>query len=156
IFEKYINQKQMGAYYTREDITEYINRSTVLPFLFDSARAECNFAFESSSGTVWKLLSDDPERYIYSAVSHGAAEPPPDDIASGLESPALDQSRDELDSSYSVRIRNWNKRAPESHALPTETWREVIARRERYQELRANLAAGNVRDINDFVTLNLN
>ena len=28
IFEKYINQKQMGAYYTKEDITGYISRNT--------------------------------------------------------------------------------------------------------------------------------
>ena len=27
IFEKYINQKQMGAYYTKEDITDYISRT---------------------------------------------------------------------------------------------------------------------------------
>jgi hypothetical protein len=27
IFEKYINQKQMGAYYTKEDITEYIAKN---------------------------------------------------------------------------------------------------------------------------------
>ena len=32
IFEKYINQKQMGAYYTKEDVTEYISKNTVLPF----------------------------------------------------------------------------------------------------------------------------
>jgi len=31
IFEKYINQKQMGAYYTKEDITEYISKNTVIP-----------------------------------------------------------------------------------------------------------------------------
>jgi hypothetical protein len=35
IFEKYINQKQMGAYYTKEDITEYIGKNTILPFVFD-------------------------------------------------------------------------------------------------------------------------
>jgi len=33
IFEKYINQKQMGAYYTKEDITGYISQNTVVPFL---------------------------------------------------------------------------------------------------------------------------
>ena len=38
IFEKYINQKQMGAYYTKEDITEYIAKNTVLPFLLERAR----------------------------------------------------------------------------------------------------------------------
>jgi hypothetical protein len=41
IFEKYINQKQMGAYYTKEDITEYIGKNTVIPFLFDAARKKC-------------------------------------------------------------------------------------------------------------------
>ncbi len=36
IFEQYINDRAaMGAYYTKEDITEYIGRSTILPFLFD-------------------------------------------------------------------------------------------------------------------------
>ena len=41
IFEKYINQKQMGAYYTQEDITEYISKNTIIPSLFDTARKEC-------------------------------------------------------------------------------------------------------------------
>ena len=35
LFERYINQKQMGAYYTKEDVTGYICRSTVIPRLFD-------------------------------------------------------------------------------------------------------------------------
>jgi hypothetical protein len=35
IFEKYVNQKQMGAYYTKEDITDYICKNTIIPFLFD-------------------------------------------------------------------------------------------------------------------------
>ena len=30
IFEKYINQKQMGAYYTKEDITGYISQNTII------------------------------------------------------------------------------------------------------------------------------
>jgi hypothetical protein len=37
IFEKYINQKQMGAYYTRDDITGYICRTTIIPALFNKA-----------------------------------------------------------------------------------------------------------------------
>ena len=40
IFEKYINQKQMGAYYTKEDITEYISKNTIIPFLLDTARGK--------------------------------------------------------------------------------------------------------------------
>ncbi|MEW6418744.1 MAG: hypothetical protein AB1480_11595 [Nitrospirota bacterium] len=70
IFEKYINQKQMGAYYTKEDITEYISKNTVIPFLFDAARQKCKIAFEGES-SVWRLLQLDPDRYIYPAVKKG-------------------------------------------------------------------------------------
>ena len=45
IFEKYVNQKQMGAYYTKEDITGYIAQNTVIPRLFDMARKDCAIAF---------------------------------------------------------------------------------------------------------------
>jgi len=66
IFEKYINQKQMGAYYTKEDITGYISQNTVIPFLLDAARKERRVAFENPGGpTVWDLLRVDPDRYIY-------------------------------------------------------------------------------------------
>src|SRR4051812_49229402 len=72
IFEKYVNQKQMGAYYTKEDITGYISKNTVIPFLFDAARAKCKIAFENPNGpTIWDLLRADPDRYIYPAVRHG-------------------------------------------------------------------------------------
>ena len=69
-FEKYVNQKQMGAYYTKEDITGYISRNTVIPFLFDAARKECPVAFGPDGG-VWRLLRDDPDHYIYPAIGHG-------------------------------------------------------------------------------------
>ncbi len=52
IFEKYINQKQMGAYYTKEDITEYISKNTVIPFLFDAAKEKCKIAFEGEQPFV--------------------------------------------------------------------------------------------------------
>ena len=41
LFEQYINQKQMGAYYTKEDITGYITRNALLPFVLDEARRRC-------------------------------------------------------------------------------------------------------------------
>ena len=69
IFEKYINQKQMGAYYTKEDITDYISKNTIIPFLFDKARTACKIAFEGGS-SVWQLLQEDPDRYIYDAVKN--------------------------------------------------------------------------------------
>lgn len=70
IFEKYINQKQMGAYYTKEDITGYISRNTIIPVLFDQARKKCPIAFKPVGG-VWRLLQDDPDRYFHESVRHG-------------------------------------------------------------------------------------
>ena len=155
IFEKYVNQKQMGAYYTKEDITGYISRNTVVPFLFDAARKKCPVAFGPDGG-VWRLLRDDPDRYIYPAVGHGIvwnarqAEDPklldgPFDLPGEIEAGILDVSK----------RTGWNRPAPDDYALPTETWREVVARRRRYAEVRAKLASGEVQEINDLITLNL-
>ena len=152
IFEKYINQKEKGAYYTKEDITGYISRNTVVPFLFDLAKKECPIAFTPGSG-VWRLLSDDPDRYFYGAVRHGITYDVrehkdlakerrlPPEIAAGL---------------HDVSKRgDWNKPASPDYALPTETWREHVARRQHYKEIRAKLAAGEVSSINDLITYNL-
>ena len=39
IFEKYINDRaNMGAYYTKEDITDYISKNCILPYLFDETK----------------------------------------------------------------------------------------------------------------------
>ena len=156
IFEKYVNQKQMGAYYTKEDITGYISRNTIVPFLLDAARKECPVAFGPDGG-VWRLLRDDPDRYIYPAVGHGVtwnAQQP--DAPVRLDNP-FDLSEDIAAGIDDVSKRSgWNAPAPHDYALPTETWREVVARRSRYNEVRAKLAAGEVTEVNDLITLNLN
>lgn len=140
VFEKYINQKEMGAYYTKEDITGYISQSTIVPALFDMARKSCRIAFEGEH-SVWRLLKADPDRYIYAAMLKGVEDPLPKGIAAGLS----DVSKRE----------EWNKAADPRYALPTETWREVIARRIRAEEIRKKLAAGEITCINDFITYNL-
>jgi len=121
IFEKYINQKQMGAYYTKEDITGYISKNTIIPFLFDEAQKKCRIAFEGET-SVWSLLSADPDRYIYEAVRKGTDLPLPLEIAAGID----DVSKRET----------WNTPTPEEYALPTEIWRETMARRQQYERNR--------------------
>jgi hypothetical protein len=147
IFEKYINQKQMGAYYTKEDITGYIAQNTVLPFLFDTAREGCANAF-LPDGAIWRMLRDDPDVYIYPAMRRGNALPTrlelPPEIASGIDNVSL--------------RTGWNRPIPAGFAdaaLPTETWREFIARRRRYDDLCTRIAAGKVHQVNDLITLNL-
>ena len=154
IFEKYVNQKQMGAYYTKEDITGYISRNTIVPRLFDQAKKDCAIAFKPGQG-VWRLLAEDPDSYFYPSVRHGITldmhaegngelaerRPLPKEIEAGLADVA--------------QRAEWNKAAPSEYALPTETWREHVARRRHYEEVREKLAAGEIASVNDLVTYNL-
>ena len=154
IFEKYINhitQKQTGAYYTKEDITEYISNNTIIPSLLESAREKCKIAFtppvkadadSGTSATVWQLLVADPDRYIYDAVKHGVKRNLPPEIAAGIND-------------VSARTK-WNTLAPSEYALPTEIWREAVARRTRYNEVKAKLSNGKIHAINNLITYNLN
>jgi hypothetical protein len=74
-------------------------------------------------------------------VKKGVDIPLPDDIAAGID----DVSKRD----------GWNRPAGDECALPTETWREHVARRSRCLEVREKLTAGVVQDINDLITYNL-
>ena len=67
IFEKYINQRQMGAYYTREDITGYITANTIVPVLVDALARRLPEQF-GPEGAAWELLRRDPNRFIPAVV----------------------------------------------------------------------------------------
>ena len=157
IFEKYINQKQMGAYYTKEDITEYISKNTVIPFLFDSARSKCKVAFENPGGpTVWNLLSTDPDRYLYKAVKHGIIRDdgtilPEADLPDFVQTGMHDPSARMFDNRYNLQ----QSPAGDPIRLVTETWREYVYRRNRCLEIREKLQSGEIKEINDLITYNL-
>ncbi|MGH9713629.1 MAG: Eco57I restriction-modification methylase domain-containing protein [Candidatus Acidiferrales bacterium] len=140
IFEKYINQKQMGAYYSKEDITGYISQGSLIPFLFDQARKGCKIAFEGEH-CVWRLLQTDPDRYIYDTVKTGVSLKLPPEIAAGLNDVS--------------KRTEWNKAATGEYSLPTELWREVVFRRKRFEKVWGKLAGGEVRAISDLITYNL-
>jgi hypothetical protein len=155
IFEKYINQKQMGAYYTKEDITEYISKNTIIPFLFDAAQKKCAIAFQPDSA-LWRLLRSNPDRYIYPAVRHGVIR---DDgsIVSESELPDFVQTgmRDPRARMDDKRFNLGQAPAGDPIRLVTETWREYMCRRRRCLEVREKLQKGEVHQINDLITLNL-
>ena len=150
IFEKYINDRaEMGAYYTREDITGYIARNTILPHLLRRAKDGCKEAFDSKKGTIWRLLRENPEQYIYPAMQEGSALPDsdlPEYIRAGLDSQVPDLLK---------RRKKWNNAAAEKWALPSETWREALERRRRCKALIADIKAGRICDIADLTTRNL-
>ena len=137
IFEKYINDRaDMGAYYTKEDITEYISKNSILPYLFDETKRQYH-----SDGSIWEMVKTSSDRYIYDAVKKGTEIPLPDEISIGL-------------TNIAARL-DWNKPATEEFALPSEIWREVVERRNRFAEVKNKLEDGEITQINDFITYNL-
>lgn len=137
IFEKYVNQKQMGAYYTKEDITGYIAQNTIIPHLF--GRVE-NLLRPDALGFV-QLLMSNPTRYIPKAVTKSIDSPLPERVICGIND-------------FGNRSE-WNRAADVNLAHPGETWREVKTRRDYFHALRRRLETGEIRRIADCVPLNI-
>lgn len=159
IFEKYINQKQMGAYYTKEDITEYISKNTVIPHLLEQAQERCKVAFDGET-SIWNLLKADPDCYIYPAMktgvvdAHGKLVPLsvlPDFVQTGMKDPKARM----FDRRYNLGEAVFHTATGERGTLPTETWREYSERRKRCLAVRDKLANGEARNTDDLVALNL-
>ena len=146
IFEQYINDRaQMGAYYTKEDITEYIGRNTIIPYLMDAVKQKDEKLFKTN-GELWQFLRDSGDRYIFDAVKKGHDQPIPEEIAVGI---------DTTQPNLLERRSHWNERTPDALALPTEIWRETIERLQRYRSIKAKIENGEITAINDFITYNL-
>ena len=90
---------------------------------------------------MWQLLQADPDRYIYAAVKKGVKKELPSNIAAGIKDVS--------------KRTEWNTPADPDYALPTEIWRETLARRQRYETVHTKLANGEITDINDLITYNL-
>jgi len=156
IFEKYINDRaSMGAYYTKEDITEYISKNCVVPWLFDEVERNYSAPF-APNAELWTDLRQSGDKYFYPASKFGIKSDTtekngysdlPADVRKGLETETSD---------LVGKRQCWNKPAPENIGLPTEIIREVITRRKRYYEIRTKIEKGEICRINDFITNNLN
>lgn len=147
IFEQYINDRaQMGAYYTKEDITEYIGRNTIIPYLLEATKKQYPEAF-APNAPFWSFIRSRGQDFIYDAVKKGVHETIPEDIAKGLdtEAPNLIERR-----------KSWNNLTPSNIGLPTEIWRETIERFQRYYAIVDKLQSGKFTTFNDFITYNLN
>jgi hypothetical protein len=130
IFERYVNltsagQKQGGAYYTNNDVTGYMAAVTLVPRLLERIADRC--------GIGWvRTVQQDPERYVPAAMLHGRT-------ASGRwrAVPATPGPRDA------------------AVQLADESWIETLDRRAHADRLVATIAAGEVRTVDDLISLNL-
>jgi len=133
VFERYVERKRRGIYYTGNDVTTYIATRTIVPRLLEALAPE-------SERMVTDLIRRDPTRYLPAAVQHGSERTLPPAVAAGLSDVA--------------RRTLWDVAAPEEYALPGETWRDVIVRRHRLHETVAALRSGII-DPPQIVTHNL-
>ena len=126
IFEQYVNKKQQGAYYTKQDVTGYMATSAIIPAVVDRL-------IEAGLDDPCGLLPNSGDDYLHDAMSYGADK----------EMPRQDMPQSEFPEG-SLDI-----------ALPGERWCDVTHRRERHAEVRKRVNSGGVGDINEAVTQNL-
>lgn len=132
IFEKYVNQKVQGAYYTKEDVTGYMTALALLPAVIDRLT-------RATGKTPWHLLTQAPNRYIPEALRHGTNGELPKEVLE--EDPFV----------YGIL----DAHAPMDLALPEERWRELLDRRAYNASLQERLVSGGVSTTDEVVTLNL-
>lgn len=133
IFEQFVNSKQMGAYYTKEDVTHFMTRATLLPVITSH--------LEKIGVPVWDLLAADPERYIWDSLRHGTEHQIP---------PEVESER------VSHRRPSWLGEVDGQYALPGESWWEIDARRDYLAAIRDLLSAGQVTTVDAAVSANIN
>ncbi len=132
IFEKYVNQKQQGAYYTKEDVTGYMSVNTILPIVIDRVS-------KLTGENPWNFISDQPLRYIPESMRFGLGEEIPTEI---LALPLNEYGKlDEL--------------ADSSIGLPGERWRESLDRLKFVEEVAGRIRSGTVTSSVEAIDLNL-
>ena len=131
ILEQYINQKEMGAYYTADDITGYMCGVTIAGRFLD----------RMNDAAIWMMLRGNPERYIHDAMKHGGHDH--DRFPSTLE-PA-----DWIDPA-------WEEEASPEVGLPTEKLRETAHRVLAFRDVKQRIESGEIGDVNSAITANLN
>ncbi len=163
IFEKYINDRAaMGAYYTEEDITDYIGRNCIIPHLFDEVKRNYSSAFKTQSD-LWDFLVKSGDDYIYPAVKKGVPKENvlfddlPAEVQKGIHHPLENKILKDATKEHLWELRQpWNQQVDDDViALPTEIYRELIERRTRCNNLRNKIGKGDITEINDFITYNL-
>lgn len=147
IFEQYINftadgKKENGAYYTKHDVTGYMVGQTLVPRILDEVL--------KLGINPFPILMSDPDNYIYESLKHGW------DNELGTWRLIDQQLVDcwEADPLYWSLLDD-SETDPEV-CLPDETWVETFARRERVESLREQISLGQVKEVNQMITLNLN
>lgn len=133
IFEQFINQKDQGAYYTKDDVTHFMTSSTLLPVFLERLEAATGI-------NPWSYVASEPNRYIWESLTYGTDVLLPEKIAAQISTfPRTD----------------WNNKATPDYALAGETWWEVEHRRTTTESLISACRNGEINNVAAAVTANL-
>jgi hypothetical protein len=64
VFEQFVNNKEQGAYYTKEDITDYMTSNALIVRLLQEVENKCDI-------NIFRPLVQNPDRYIWNSLKYG-------------------------------------------------------------------------------------
>lgn len=128
VFEQFINNKEVGAYYTKEDITEYMTSNTLVINILSKIQ-------EKSSINVLLPIVANPERYIWPSLKYG------------------EERREEFEKLISTDSPD--RKSPEEIGLPGETIWETSKRFVYLDNFRSSILRGEVTQLQDLVKWNI-
>ena len=131
IYEKYVNQKEQGAFYTKEDVTGFMTSNTILPVFVD--------AISKFTKINHDLVKDNPLRYIPEGLRFGCE----------LELPV------EIAAADINEVGLLDDIAGNNIGLPGERWREVLERRNKVKWLEQYLNSHQNLNVDELITCNL-
>jgi Eco57I restriction-modification methylase len=128
VFEQFVNNKDQGAYYTKEDITDYMTSNSLVVNLMNSIKKECSI-------NLFLPLVQNGDRYIWPSLKHG------------------EDQREVLPKL--TDLAEMDKKSNPLVGLPGETNWETLARFRQLEELRTTLSSGQIVDIPSLIALNI-
>ena len=128
VFEQFINNKEVGAYYTKEDITEYMTSNTLVINVLSKLQ-------DKSSINILLPLAANPERYIWPSAKYG------------------EEKQSDFERLRSSELSD--KKSPEVIGLPGETYWETFKRFEFLENFRGAISRGEVNQLQDLVKWNI-
>ena len=128
VFEQFVNNKDQGAYYTKEDITDYMTTNTLVIKLLERIKQECSI-------NLFLPLVQNGERYIWPSLFHGQDQK--EILAAATNSLQMERKSSSL------------------VGLPGESGWETADRFSYTNDLRKRFASGEIEEIADLVSLNV-
>lgn len=128
VFEQFVNNKEQGAYYTKEDITDYMTSNTLVIQLLKRIQEECSI-------NLLLPLVQNADRYIWPSLSWG--------------------ENFQLETNTLTTSGLLDRKSDPQYGLPGESGWETQERIRNLAVLRNRISNGEITDLSELVSLNI-